>query len=336
LEEAVMSKYVKVLILCLAMAVLSCKPVRKQMTDTENKAAEKAIEALAEKLATAISQLDAEKVTSFFGKADGTLYVGDGVVVPRNKLRETFDSLYGDIQEMHVIFEKKRIRVLNPSAVSLTGWAHYAGTMKDGQKTDEHAIFTILYLRKRGKWSIFQAHKSLLLSYQGSETSKARPRLSQFCRGNGIDLGYGGDPIVPSAMTMDLPSPYTKLGGYPQNLAGDARDLYWFKDNVLDYVYSSHLLEDFSSDETATVLREWLRVIKVGGVLVLYGPDQQAYRAHCLEKGKVPNPGHKIDNFGLEYVKGILEQNFRGRYSMVHEIALIDDYSFDLVIKKLK
>ena len=331
-----MSKYVKVLILCLAMAVLSCRPVRKQMTNAEKKAVEKAIEALAENLTSAISRLDAEMVASFFGNADGTLYVGDGVVVPRDKLGETFDSLCGDFQEMHVIFEKKRIRVLSPSAASLTAWAHYIGIRKDGQKVDDRALFTILCLRKQGKWSIFQAHKSLLLSYQGSETSKARPRLSKFCRGNGIDLGYGGDPIVPSAMTMDLPNPYTKLGGYPQNLAGDARDLYWFKDNVLDYVYSSHLLEDFSSKETAAVLREWLRVIKVDGVLVLYGPDEPTYRACRRERGKVPNPGHKIDNFGLKYVKGVLEQNFRGRYSIVHEIALIDDYSFDLVVRKLK
>jgi predicted SAM-dependent methyltransferase len=258
------------------------------------------------------------------------------VVVPRDKLRETFDSLYGDLQEMHVIFEKKRIRVLSPSAASLTAWAHYIGIRKDGQKVDNRALFTILCLRKQGKWSIFQAHKSLLLSYQGSETSKARPRLSKFCRGNGIDLGYGGDPIVPSAITMDLPSPYTKVGAHAQNLAGDARDLYWLKDNVLDYVYSSHLLEDFSSKETAAVLREWLRVIKVGGVLVLYGPDQQAYLACCREKGNVPNPGHKVDDYGLRYIKEILELNFRGQYTIVHEIGLVDNYSFDLVVRKLK
>jgi len=331
-----MSKYIKFLIFSLAMAVLSCRPTATQMTNAEKKAIEKDIEVLAENLASVISRLDAEMVTNLFGKADGTLYISDGVIVPRNKLKETSESFYEDLQEMNFTFEKKRIRVLSPDAVSLTGWAHYNGVRKDGQKTDDRAIFTILYLRKGGKWSIFQAHKSLMLAYQSSETSKARPRLSKFCRGDGIDLGYGGDPIVPSAITMDLPSPYTKLGAYPQNMAGDARDLCWFKDNVLDYVYSSHLLEDFSPKETAAVIREWLRVIKVGGVLILYGPDEQAYRAYCREKGLASNPGHKIDNFGLTYVKEVLEQNFRDRYSIVHEIELIDDYSFDLVVRKLK
>jgi len=331
-----MSKQAKVLILCLAMAVLSCRPVRKQMTNTEKKAAEKAVDALAENLASAISRLDAEMVTNLFGEVDGTLYISDGMIVPRNKLKETFESFYGDLQEMNFTFEKKSIRVLNPRAVSLTAWAHYSGVMKDGHKTDEHAIFTILYLRKGGKWSIFQAHKSLMLSFQNSETAKARPRLNKFCRGNGIDLGYGGDPIVPSAITMDLPSPYTKVGAHPQNLAGDARDLYWFKDNVLDYVYSSHLLEDISPEETAAVIGEWLRVIKVGGVLVLYGPDEQVYRAYCKEKGWPPNAAHKIDNFGLKYLKEVLEHDFRDQYSIVHEIELIDDYCFDFVVRKLK
>jgi ubiquinone/menaquinone biosynthesis C-methylase UbiE len=126
------------------------------------------------------------------------------------------------------------------------------------------------------------------------------------------------------------------VGAHPQNLAGDARDLYWFKDDVLDYVYSSHLLEDFPPGQTAAVLGEWLRVIKVGGVLVIYGPDDQAYRAFCKKKGRPTNPAHKIDNFGLDYLKGILENNFLGRYSIVHEIELIDDYCFDLVVRKLK
>lgn len=160
--------------------------------------------------------------------------------------------------------------------------------------------------------------------------------MSKFCLGNGIDIGYGGDPIVPSAITMDMPKPYTKLGDHPQNLAGDARDLYWFKDDVLDYVYSSHLLEDFSTREAALVIREWLRVIKVGGVLILYCPDEQAYRAYCKKDGQVPNAAHKIDNFGLRYLKEVFEQNFQDRYSIVHEIELTDDYCFDLVVRKLK
>lgn len=331
-----MTKFTKILVLSLVIGLISCQPACKQVSDAERKAIEKTIETSADSLAAAISRLDAEGVTDLFSKIDGTQYFSDGSLIPQKKLKETFQSFYEGLQKMSFTFEKKEVCVLDPDVAVLTGWALSTAVTKDGRKMDEKAIFTNVYVRADKKWSIFQSHKSPLLSYPHSETSKARPRLSKFCQGNGIDLGYGGDPIVPTVITMDLPNPYTKLGDHPQNLAGDARNLFWFRNNVLDYVYSSHLLEDFSSKETAAVLREWLRVIKAGGVLVLYGPDEQAYRAYCKKIGEEPNKSHKIDNFGLRYVKGVLERNFQGTYSIVHEIELIDDYCFDLVIRKLK
>jgi predicted SAM-dependent methyltransferase len=164
-----------------------------------------------------------------------------------------------------------------------------------------------------------------------SETPRCRERLSIFCKGYGIDAGFGGDPIIPSAVTVDLPQPYAKVGDVPVNLGGDARNLYWFKDDVLDYVYSSHLLEDF--EDTANVLKEWLRVIRPGGLLILFCPDEQVYREHCKRTGQDYNQSHKIAEFSLNYVKSILQDNFVG-LEIIHEIPLIDDYSFDLVVQK--
>jgi len=37
-----------------------------------------------------------------------------------------------------------------------------------------------------------------------SETSKCRSRLARYCVGAGIDIGAGGDPIVPTAVIVDL------------------------------------------------------------------------------------------------------------------------------------
>ena len=111
-----------------------------------------------------------------------------------------------------------------------------------------------------------------------SETSVCRERLAQFCTGDGLDLGCGGDLIVPHAIGIDLPKPYASVGRTPIPLRGDARYLHWFADNCLDFVFSSHLLEDFGANWTLAVLLEWQRVIKVGGHLVIYGPDEPTYR----------------------------------------------------------
>jgi len=170
-----------------------------------------------------------------------------------------------------------------------------------------------------------------------SETSLCRERLKQYCEGNGLDLGYGGDPIVPSVITIDLPRHYftpSWLGTpAPQNLKGDARDLYWFTDCSMDYVYSSHLFEDFELKEMKPVLLEWLRVLKPGGYLVLYLPDQQQYKRDCEKRGEIPNPNHKLEGFSLRFFKALLVD--LDYIEIIHEDSHCEVYSFEIVIQKL-
>jgi predicted SAM-dependent methyltransferase len=163
-----------------------------------------------------------------------------------------------------------------------------------------------------------------------SETSKCRERLARHCTGCGVDLGPGGDPIVPHAIRVDLAEPYSHVGDLPVQLSGWAEDLHWFKDGVLDFVYSSHLLEDYR--DTERVLREWLRVLKSGGYLVLYCPDEQVYREHCAATGQDYNQQHIHANFSLEFVKRILDRICMTE--VVYEMPLIDVYSWDLVCRK--
>jgi len=163
-----------------------------------------------------------------------------------------------------------------------------------------------------------------------SETSKCRARLAPYCVGNGVDLGFGGDPITPHAVRVDLPQPYTKVGAYPVQLGGQAQHLVWFQDQSLDFVYSSHLLEDYNN--TRAVLREWLRVLKPGGRLVIFCPDEQRFRAHCQATGQPYNPHHKHANFSLDYVKKILVE--LGEDQFTYENPDVDGYSWDLVCVK--
>jgi len=163
-----------------------------------------------------------------------------------------------------------------------------------------------------------------------SETSKCRARLAPYCAGCGLDLGCGGDPITEQAIRVDLPQPYARVGAHPTQLGGPAEDLYWFRDSVLDFVYASHLLEDF--DDTEAVLREWLRVLRPGGHLVIYCPDEQRFRAHCQATGQPYNPHHKHADFSLAYVKNILIR--LGQDQFVYENPDVDGYSWDLVCVK--
>ena len=165
-----------------------------------------------------------------------------------------------------------------------------------------------------------------------SETSKCRARLAPYCTGYGLDLGFGGDPIVPHAIGVDMPQPYSDVGKLPVQLGGDATRLVWFADGTLDFIFTSHLLEDFV--DVGAALREWLRVLKPGGRLIIFCPDEQVYRRHCAAHGLKRNPHHVHADFSLAFVKRALDQ-LAVPYRVLHECPLVDDYSWDLVIEKL-
>ena len=100
------------------------------------------------------------------------------------------------------------------------------------------------------------------------ETSKARGRrqregfVDKYCTGYGLDIGYGGDPVVVNVRGWDFEH-------------GDAQLLYGLDDKSFDFVYSSHLLEHLPDVELA--LNNWWRVLKPGGFLILYLPHRDLY-----------------------------------------------------------
>jgi ADP-heptose:LPS heptosyltransferase/SAM-dependent methyltransferase len=166
-----------------------------------------------------------------------------------------------------------------------------------------------------------------------SETSGLRKEVLTYCQGNGLDIGYGGDPVVPTAITIDQPPPYTPhLGSHPQNLRGDGANLYWFKDDAFDYIYSSHLIEDFA--ETGPVLKEWVRVLKPGGYMVLVAPVERIYREHCSRTGQEYNTNHKILEMSAPYILSQLDK-LAIPYRIEKRFDLINTYSFLLVIEKI-
>jgi SAM-dependent methyltransferase len=175
------------------------------------------------------------------------------------------------------------------------------------------------------------------------ETSKANGRriregfFEKYCKGKGLDIGYGGDLLVPDADGWDFEH-------------GDAQFLNSIKDNTYDFVYSSHTLEHI--DDAGEALVNWYRVVKPGGFLILYIPHRDLYE----KKEKLPsrfNQNHK--RFFLpvqEYLPdtiGIIPfiQRTLSGYEIVYckecneghtiqdsEIHSNGEYSIEVIIKK--
>ena len=169
-----------------------------------------------------------------------------------------------------------------------------------------------------------------------SETEKYLSLTQRYCYrddgkpGTVLDVASQGSPVVPWAWQLDLPP--QEFAHYasgnppagPIQLRGNALKLP-VDDNSLDALYSSHLLEDFADWEPA--LREWVRVIKPGGKLIIVFPDKDLWNV-AVYKGQPPNCAHKhegsvgelstyAERLGLSVIDDRLTDLFPGDYSIL-------------------
>lgn len=128
---------------------------------------------------------------------------------------------------------------------------------------------------------------------QGNESGKIRWEIVRWTRGRGLDIGAGMHRTFPHFISVDN-NIDAQLFGHamprPDIFVKDAGDLSLLADASMDFAFSSHMLEHVEEERLVKVLREWLRVVRMGGYLVLYLPDEDEY-PKVGEPGA--NPDHK-------------------------------------------
>jgi SAM-dependent methyltransferase len=108
-----------------------------------------------------------------------------------------------------------------------------------------------------------------------SETAKRFPARHQsgwflkYTQNLGIDIGSGIDPV-----TLEVEKWDKELGNT------DATFMAGVPDNHFDYVYSYHCLEHLNDPVTA--IRNWYRILKPGGWLIIGVPHRNLYEKNTL------------------------------------------------------
>jgi ADP-heptose:LPS heptosyltransferase/predicted SAM-dependent methyltransferase len=126
----------------------------------------------------------------------------------------------------------------------------------------------------------------------GNESGKVVWETTPYVRGRGLDLGCGPDKVWPHAIGVDNYSD-TQLFGIQMkpDVVCNVTKLDVFGSASMDFVYSSHVLEHIADYESA--LKEWWRVLKPSGFLILYLPDEDEY-PKVGEEGANPDHKHNI------------------------------------------
>lgn len=176
-----------------------------------------------------------------------------------------------------------------------------------------------------------------------SETAKYRHLTVKYCYGERgtpltvLDVASQGDPVVPWAWQLDLPrAEFLQYSGgtKPVNqyqLAGYA-DKLPLEDDSLDVLYSSHFIEDVV--DWVPVLREWTRVLKHGGTLIICLPDKHRWNYAVQHLKQPPNCAHRHESFPGElsgYAKMFGWDVVEDRLTECHP----NDYNIIFVAKKI-
>lgn len=161
-----------------------------------------------------------------------------------------------------------------------------------------------------------------------AESKKIVWTVAQYLRGRGLDIGAGDFKVLPHVISVDNMN-HAQFGFTVRpDIMAEASDLSMFADQSMDFVYSSHTLEHVEDYKAA--LREWFRVVKVDGYLVLYLPHKDFY-PNIGEKGA--NPDHKHDFLPQD----VIDAMPAGYDLILNEDRNDDDeYSFLLVFKRLQ
>lgn len=172
-----------------------------------------------------------------------------------------------------------------------------------------------------------------------SESSKYVHLTAPFLGGAGVDIASQGAPVVPWAMSFDLPEReflHYSNGAPPKgpiHLRGFA-DKLPFETASLDFVYSSHLLEDYL--DPLPVLTEWNRCVKIGGNIVILVPDKVLWN-EAIAKGQAPNNSHRHE-YRVGELTEIFAQYF-GHFEITTDrltAVVPGDYSIIFAAKRLR
>lgn len=166
---------------------------------------------------------------------------------------------------------------------------------------------------------------------QGNEADKVRFDVVPYMGQSNVDLGCGPAKVWPHFLGVDNGKDTDLFGVQmrPDMVVGSCERMPQLADGAFDCVFSSHLLEHI--EDHVGALREWWRLVSVGGYLCLYLPHADLY-PNIGQPGA--NPDHRHDFRQQDIVDAMVE--IAPDFDLVEceKRDQMREYSFFVVFKK--
>ena len=124
---------------------------------------------------------------------------------------------------------------------------------------------------------------------------------------------------------MDL----DRCGGKVPELVWDGSEELPFRDETLDFIVGSHVIEHI--EDPVNAIEEWFKKIKVGGMLLLIVPHKQFIPNRGTPEG---DPTHVADYLPEDFGKIVLEK-LQTKCEILSFNKINNNWSFDCFLKKI-
>jgi len=146
--------------------------------------------------------------------------------------------------------------------------------------------------------------------------------LQPHCQGLTVDLGCGHEKVHPSVLGIDILRPGEMgatgcMNGVESSadIVADVGNLYFIADGTFDSVVSRHCFEHLK-DPIAT-LREWLRILKPGGLLSMVLPHDGWHDMMGMDSSHyfrcypsvIADAMESLGNYGGKGIRGEIVEN---------------------------
>jgi uncharacterized protein (TIGR02246 family) len=139
---------------------IACQPAEQRMTEAQRAAIADTVRALTNEVMAAFDQIDVDRAFSYYSDAEDAGYAEGGKLYSFEALVAQYRAIYAGLRDQKGELRESKTTVLVPDAAVLTAGGAYSMTDTTENTFGGQFAWTLVWVRRDGKWKILHSHAS--------------------------------------------------------------------------------------------------------------------------------------------------------------------------------